>query len=69
MTLGNHEWDGGEKKLGAFLKNITFPVVSCNVQSEEKNMNETVKKYHIFKDHDLAVIGMHPVYSPTKYIC
>ncbi|KAM0429686.1 hypothetical protein ACHAPT_006292 [Fusarium lateritium] len=58
MTLGNHEWDGGDEELGEFLKNLTFPVVSCNVKSEYENLNKTIKNYHIFKDHDLAVIGV-----------
>ncbi|KAG5999600.1 hypothetical protein E4U43_001976 [Claviceps pusilla] len=57
MTLGNHEWDGGDDKLGQFVKNLTFPVVSCNVKSTNKDLNETIKNYHIFEKHDLAVIG------------
>ncbi|KAG6010369.1 hypothetical protein E4U21_006933 [Claviceps maximensis] len=57
MTLGNHEWDGGDDKLGHFLRNLTFPVVSCNVKSTNKDLNETIKNYHIFEKHDLAVIG------------
>lgn len=28
MTLGNHEFDGGDEELGEFLQNLTFPVVS-----------------------------------------
>ena len=28
MTLGNHEFDGGDEELGEFLANLTFPVVS-----------------------------------------
>ncbi|KAF7563586.1 hypothetical protein G7046_g537 [Stylonectria norvegica] len=57
MTLGNHEWDGGDEKLGEFLKNLTFPIVSCNVKSAYENLNKTIKNYHIFEKHDLAVIG------------
>ncbi|KAG5984069.1 hypothetical protein E4U55_006204 [Claviceps digitariae] len=57
MTLGNHEWDGGDDKLGHFVRNLTFPVVSCNVKSTQKDLNETIKNYHIFEKHDLAVIG------------
>ena len=65
MTLGNHEWDGGDEQLGAFLKNLTFPIVSCNVKSKEKNLNETIKNYHIFKDYDLAVIGATTDTTPS----
>lgn len=57
MTLGNHEWDNGDEELGKFLKNLTFPVVSCNVKSEYEALNKTVKNYHIFDKHKLAVIG------------
>lgn len=57
MTLGNHEWDGGDEKLGEFLKNLTFPIVSCNVKSKVKSLNETIKNYHIFEKQELAVIG------------
>ncbi|GAB0133541.1 hypothetical protein EsDP_00001948 [Epichloe bromicola] len=57
MTLGNHEWDGGDDKLGRFLKKLAFPVVSCNVKSTNKDLNETIKNYHVFEKHELAVIG------------
>ncbi|KAM0481151.1 hypothetical protein ACHAP7_004719 [Fusarium lateritium] len=58
MTLGNHEWDGGDEELGEFLQNLTFPVVSCNVKSGYEGLNKTIKNYQIFKEHDLAVIGV-----------
>lgn len=57
MTLGNHEWDNGDEELGKFLKNLTFPIVSCNVKSDYEALNKTVKNYHIFDDHKLAIIG------------
>lgn len=57
MTLGNHEWDNGDEELGRFLKNLTFPVVSCNLRSEYEAINKTVKNYQIFEKHKLAVIG------------
>ncbi|KAL6814510.1 Metallo-dependent phosphatase [Trichoderma sp. SZMC 28015] len=65
MTLGNHEWDGGDEKLGLFLKNLTFPVVSCNVKSEYADLKSTIKNYHIFEEHDLAVIGATTPTTPT----
>ncbi|KAL4805922.1 Metallo-dependent phosphatase-like protein [Aspergillus unguis] len=64
MTLGNHEWDGGDEKLGAFLKNLTFPIVSCNVKSEVKSLNETIKNYHLFNNHSIAVIGATTTTTP-----
>ncbi|KAL2866223.1 bifunctional metallophosphatase/5'-nucleotidase [Aspergillus lucknowensis] len=57
MTLGNHEWDGGDEALGRFLLNLTFPVVSCNVKSGVPSLNHTIKNYHVFPDHGVAVIG------------
>ncbi|GAO16629.1 uncharacterized protein UV8b_00811 [Ustilaginoidea virens] len=65
MTLGNHEWDGGDEKLGKFLKNLTFPVVSCNVKSTNKDLNETIKNYHIFEKHGVAVIGATTETTPN----
>lgn len=58
MTLGNHEWDGGDDALGDFLKNLTFPIVSANVFSDNEKLNSTIKPYHIFEQHGLAVIGV-----------
>ncbi|XP_014557964.1 hypothetical protein COCVIDRAFT_36588 [Bipolaris victoriae FI3] len=58
MTLGNHEFDGGDAELGEFLVNLTFPVVSANVHSQDPNVNKTVKPWTIFEEHDLAVIGV-----------
>ncbi|PON25105.1 5'-nucleotidase [Trichoderma gamsii] len=65
MTLGNHEWDGGDEKLGVFLKNLTFPVVSCNVKSEYPDLKDTIKNYHIFKEYGLAIIGASTPTTPT----
>ncbi|KAL4756790.1 bifunctional metallophosphatase/5'-nucleotidase [Aspergillus foveolatus] len=64
MTLGNHEWDGGDEALGQFLLNLTFPVVSCNVKSEVESLNETIKNYHIFEEHEIAVIGATTTTTP-----
>ncbi|RYP05647.1 hypothetical protein DL764_003656 [Monosporascus ibericus] len=58
MTLGNHEWDGGDDELGDFLKNLTFPVISANIVSGNEKLNSTIKPYHIFEDYQLAVIGV-----------
>ncbi|KAF2973251.1 hypothetical protein GQX73_g265 [Xylaria multiplex] len=58
MTLGNHEWDRGDDDLGDFLKNLTFPIVSANVVSDNEKLNSTIKPYHIFEQYGLAVIGV-----------
>ncbi|KAK2052582.1 5'-nucleotidase domain-containing protein [Colletotrichum caudatum] len=62
MTLGNHEFDGGDDQLGDFLLNLTFPVVSANIVSDNEKLNKTIKPYHIFDKQQLAVIG---VTTPT----
>ncbi|KAI1076656.1 Metallo-dependent phosphatase [Whalleya microplaca] len=58
MTLGNHEFDGGDDQLGNFIKNLTFPIVSANIVSDNEKLNATIKPYHIFEDYQLAVIGV-----------
>lgn len=58
MTLGNHEFDGGDAELGEFLVNLTFPIISANVHSQDENVNKTVKPYTIFEEHNLALIGV-----------
>lgn len=62
MTLGNHEWDGGDEELGDFLESLNFPIVSANVISEYEGLNKTVKPYVIFEEQEIAVIG---VTTPT----
>ncbi|KAI4862826.1 Metallo-dependent phosphatase [Hypoxylon rubiginosum] len=58
MTLGNHEFDGGDEPLGDFLKNLTFPIISANIVSDNEKLNSTIKPYHIFEEYQLAVIGV-----------
>ncbi|KAK4234004.1 Metallo-dependent phosphatase-like protein [Achaetomium macrosporum] len=58
MTLGNHEFDRGDDHLGQFLQNLTFPVVSANIVSDHPMLNATIKPFHIFPQHGLAVIGV-----------
>ncbi|KKA30168.1 hypothetical protein TD95_001161 [Thielaviopsis punctulata] len=57
MTLGNHEFDGGDDELGDFLLNLTFPVISANIQSTNAKLNATIKPYHIYDKQQIAVIG------------
>ncbi|ROT35566.1 5'-nucleotidase domain-containing protein [Sodiomyces alkalinus F11] len=57
MTLGNHEFDGGDDELGEFLLNLTFPVISANIQSNHTALNQTIIPYKIFEDQGVAIIG------------
>jgi 2',3'-cyclic-nucleotide 2'-phosphodiesterase (5'-nucleotidase family) len=65
MTLGNHEFDGGEEKLGAFLQNLTFPIVCANLKSANEKVASVVKPYHIFEDKGLALIGVTTEETPS----
>ncbi|KIX06144.1 uncharacterized protein Z518_04118 [Rhinocladiella mackenziei CBS 650.93] len=65
MTLGNHEFDGGDDMLGAFLENLTFPIVSANIQSDHPVLNRTIKPYHLFEEYQLAVIGVTTETTPS----
>ncbi|ORY71380.1 5'-nucleotidase [Pseudomassariella vexata] len=58
MTIGNHEFDGGDDELGDFLKNLTFPIISANIVSDNEKLNSTIKPYHIYDEYELAVIGV-----------
>ncbi|KAK1750413.1 Metallo-dependent phosphatase-like protein [Echria macrotheca] len=65
MTLGNHEWDKGDDVLGDFLNNLTFPIISANVHSDNEKLNKTIKPYHIYEQYELAVIGVTTDTTPS----
>ncbi|KAF2211353.1 hypothetical protein CERZMDRAFT_43701 [Cercospora zeae-maydis SCOH1-5] len=64
MTLGNHEFDGGDDMLGAFLENLAFPIISANIQSDHPVLNRTIKPFHIYEQYQLAVIGVTTETTP-----
>lgn len=64
MTLGNHEFDGGDAMLGEFLENLTFPIISANIQSDHPILNRTIKPFHIYEQFELAVIGVTTETTP-----
>jgi 2',3'-cyclic-nucleotide 2'-phosphodiesterase (5'-nucleotidase family) len=64
MTLGNHEFDGGDDELGDFLQNLTFPIVSANIVSDNEKLNSTILPYYIFEQYQLAVIGVTTETTP-----
>ncbi|KAF2794299.1 Metallo-dependent phosphatase [Melanomma pulvis-pyrius CBS 109.77] len=65
MTIGNHEFDGGEEKLGDFLEKLNFPIVSANIHSQNEKLNKTIKPYHIFEEQGLALIGVTTETTPS----
>lgn len=64
MTLGNQEFDGGDDMLGEFLENLTFPIISANIQSNHTVLNKTIKPFHIYEEFQLAVIGVTTDMTP-----
>lgn len=44
------------------LKNLTFPTTSCNIQTDNKALRDSLVPYVIFKNHSLAVVS---VTTPT----
>ena len=65
MTLGNHEFDGGDDELGEFLDNLTFPIISANIKSDHPILNRTIQPYHIYEEYGIAVIGVTTETTPN----
>ncbi|KAK0622028.1 Metallo-dependent phosphatase-like protein [Bombardia bombarda] len=65
MTIGNHEFDRGDEYLGQFLENLTFPIISANIQSDNARLNRTIKPFHIYDQYQLAVIGVTTETTPS----
>ncbi|KAG8869127.1 hypothetical protein FRB97_001592, partial [Tulasnella sp. 331] len=58
MTLGNHEFDGGEGPLVDFMRNLTFPVVCANINSTNAALQQNLIPYKVFPKHGLALIAV-----------
>ncbi|KAH9483489.1 5'-nucleotidase [Psilocybe cubensis] len=58
MTLGNHEFDDGDDLLAAFLRNLTFPVISSNIHSKNRKLAAALTPFKIFNKHNLALIAV-----------
>ena len=65
MTIGNHEFDKGDEHLGEFLENLTFPIISANIFSDNEKLNRTIKPFHIYEEYQLAVIGATTETTPS----
>lgn len=50
--------------LGDFLENLTFPIISANIQSGHPVLNRTIKPFHIYEQFELAVIGVTTETTP-----
>ncbi|EJD40763.1 Metallo-dependent phosphatase [Auricularia subglabra TFB-10046 SS5] len=59
FVLGNHEFDEGDDTLGAFLKNLTFPLLSANLRTRNPSLlAANIRPYTIHDAHKLAIIGL-----------
>jgi len=65
MTIGNHEFDYGQKELSSVLSKATFPVVSSNIYNEKKG-GLFAKPYTICKKGKLDVAIIGTVYETLK---
>ncbi|KAJ3033011.1 hypothetical protein HDV00_006856 [Rhizophlyctis rosea] len=58
MAIGNHEFDNGEEYLYEFLSNLTFPVLSSNIDlADTKYIKNVVKPYTVIEKYGLGIIG------------
>lgn len=65
MTIGNHEFDGGDEMLGEFLDTLTFPIICANIESDNEILNRTIQPYHVYEEFELAVIGVTTTTIPS----
>lgn len=69
FTLGNHEFDDGDKELSKFLSAINAPIVSANVIANRYSpLYQKWKPYRIIKreNQKIAIIGLESSFK-TKY--
>ncbi|RPA80440.1 Metallo-dependent phosphatase [Ascobolus immersus RN42] len=64
MALGNHEFDLGDEVLADFVEKLNFPVVAANVKSANERLAKALVPYHIFPEHDLAVVAVTTQTTP-----
>jgi 5'-nucleotidase/UDP-sugar diphosphatase len=68
MTLGNHEFDGGDSVLGSFIDALDFPVVNANVDfSQSADLAGKVQPYAILEvgGQQVGVTGLIAPDTPT----
>ena len=61
-TLGNHEFDFGQKILRARINNASFPIVCANINSSRSEL-DSIPPYHVIEKDgiNLGFIGLVPV--------
>jgi len=67
MTIGNHEFDNGVDGLAPFLTNISFPVVSSNIDASEVPVIDGLFAPSVILDvngHKVGIIGYTTTETP-----
>ncbi|MDO1581987.1 bifunctional metallophosphatase/5'-nucleotidase [Rhizobium oryzicola] len=66
MTLGNHEFDDGEKALAPFLEKVQFPVVTANITLDPKSTLKNIKPSTIVEvgGQKIGIIGVVTADTP-----
>ena len=58
FELGNHEFDGGDATLKAFIDKAKFPVISANVEAQKGSTLDGAWKPYIIKEIDGQKVGI-----------
>lgn len=58
ITLGNHEFDGGNEPLVKWIKELDFPMICANVNTTDKSLKEALVPYKVFPEHQLAIVAV-----------
>jgi 5'-nucleotidase len=67
QTIGNHEFDGGPSQLAEYLKNVSFPVVSANIDtSNEPLLKDMIKKSTVLEvqGQKIGIVGVTTPETP-----
>jgi len=61
FTLGNHEFDNGNKPLAEFIEKATFPILSANIDNSESILLKDKWFSHVIyeiENYQVAIIGI-----------
>ncbi|KAF9446090.1 Metallo-dependent phosphatase [Macrolepiota fuliginosa MF-IS2] len=58
MTLGNHEFDDGDDLLSDFLANLTFPIISSNIHTQNPKLAKHLVPFKVFNKYNLALLAV-----------
>ena len=57
-TVGNHDFDNGEKELAAAINKFKFPVLGGNVKSQNPILRDKIKPYVVLDDFQVVIMGV-----------